>query len=97
MTTCATCHHWLPKETPRWAALMHMAVCALKRTKAVTMAHWTSCPRHQQATPKVVDARTVWLASATPRSGSSPCPTTAGNSNRVGGLFHGAAKGVDWS
>lgn len=60
-TTCATCRHWLPKETPLWAARMHMACCALKSTKAVTMAHWHACPRHVVADASVLDARSGWL------------------------------------
>lgn len=47
---CRTCRHWLPHETPAWAwVVMDMAVCALKNTKAVTMAHWSTCPKHDRA------------------------------------------------
>jgi hypothetical protein len=65
MSTCLTCKHWLPRETPGWAVRMQMAVCALKQTKAVTMAHWHACPKRQQAEPKVAQARVKWLARVT--------------------------------
>lgn len=64
--TCATCRHWLPKETPRWAARMQMAVCALKNTKAVTLSHRFTCSKHQPAAQRVIDARAVWLRSVNP-------------------------------
>jgi hypothetical protein len=61
MTTCATCRHWQPSATPVWAARMHMAVCELKNTKAVTMSHWHTCPQHRPAAADVQAARVVWL------------------------------------
>lgn len=64
MNTCATCRHWLPKETPRWAARMQMALCATLRTKATTFAHWHTCARHKAAAAKVVAARAAWIAAA---------------------------------
>jgi hypothetical protein len=68
-STCSTCRHWLPRETPAWAARMHMAVCARKQTKAVTMSAWRSCNLHQQADQKVLDARVVWLESDCAKGG----------------------------
>jgi hypothetical protein len=61
-TTCGTCNHWLPRETPRWAVREGMAVCALKRTKAVTTAHWHACPKHQPIEGSRADARAVFVA-----------------------------------
>lgn len=50
----------------------------------MTMQRQTTAVRLEQA-PNMPD---------TPRSGSFQAATTAGNSNRVVGLFHGAPKGV---
>lgn len=62
-STCASCRHWLPKETPRWAVRLRMACCALKQTKAVTMARWAACGRYSAADAGVVAARVLWLGS----------------------------------
>lgn len=40
-----------------------MAVCAKKLTKAVTLANWISCGKHERARPEQVKQRVVWLRS----------------------------------
>lgn len=61
--TCATCRHWLPRETPAWAARMGMACCAVKNTKAVTLAHWRSCASYSTAPADELQRRGDLLAS----------------------------------
>ena len=54
MSTCATCHHWLPAETLVWAARMSMACCAKKNTKAITVSHRHWCALFQVASDEAV-------------------------------------------
>lgn len=61
-STCQTCRHWLPRETPPWAARQGMAICALKQTKAVTMSHWLSCRKHEAADACVVADRSEFYS-----------------------------------
>jgi hypothetical protein len=61
MSTCATCQHWPPRETPPWAARLGMACCAIKQTKAVTMSHWARCDQHQQASEERVAQRVQFI------------------------------------
>lgn len=61
MSTCLTCAHWEASGVPAYAADMGMAFCLMKQTRAVTLAHWRSCPQWQQAKPAAIDQRTAWL------------------------------------
>lgn len=63
MNTCATCRHWLPRETPAWAARMGLACCALKNTKAVMLSHSRSCECFAAVPVDQQQKRTMWLAS----------------------------------
>lgn len=99
--SCGTCKHWLLRETPRWGVDMGMAVCALKLTKAVTIAHWKACRKHEALPDDMAGARAEFVArftqagsQATPHAGSFRPDTSAGHSRRDLGLLHGAAKGV---
>lgn len=99
MSTCLSCINWRLQAGPKWAARIGMAPCAVKNTNAVTLSHWHACTAWRPLPADQVQARTQWLTArgltTTPRSGSFPITPTAGHSRREGGLFHGAAKGVD--
>ena len=45
MSNCLRCKHWIQGETPPWARALGMAICAEKRTKAVTLNHWVQCEK----------------------------------------------------
>ncbi len=95
--TCLTCSNWDARGVPRFAFRMGMAFCSIKRTQAVTLAHWRGCESWSPAADSAVAERVEWLRRIgidTPRFGSFPCPPDAGHSRREVGLFHGAAKGV---
>lgn len=58
---CVACAHWAPRETPAWAAREGMAVCILKRTKAVTMSSWAKCDRFMPAPDAKFQERLAYL------------------------------------
>lgn len=66
--TCATCIHWLPKEAGGMAK-HRMAPCAL-RAKWIFLPPQQSCPKHTQAKPDVVSARTQWIAKSVTEKGT---------------------------
>ena len=60
-TTCLGCKHWLPRETPPWAARLGMGICAQKLTKSVTLNNWARCESFAPVTAEQVARRSVWL------------------------------------
>lgn len=69
MSTCLSCKHWLPRETPPWAARLGMGVCAKKLTKAVTLNNWARCEAFAPVAVEQVARRSAWLVSLGVRVG----------------------------
>lgn len=44
-----------------WAGELGHALCSLKQTRAITLAHWAACDRWAAVGPADVDKRVVWL------------------------------------
>lgn len=61
MSTCLTCRNWTSQGVPAWAGELGHALCSLKQTRAITLAHWAACDRWAAVGPADVDKRIVWL------------------------------------
>ena len=103
--TCATCRHWLPRETPLWAARLGMAICALTLSKAITYVPRHTCGRHVSASVNDVASRAAWIAVdplappglPPPPVGSPTGATPEGNSSPERIFLGGNSKQVKWS
>lgn len=61
MSTCLTCRNWTSQGVPAWAGELGHALCSLKQTRAITLAHWAACDLWAAVGPADVDKRVVWL------------------------------------
>jgi hypothetical protein len=74
---CLTCSNWDARGVPRFAFRMGKAFCVVKRTQAVTLAHWRGRESWSPASVESVESRLEWLARLGVKPKINPPTTTA--------------------